>query len=49
MIKNFCEPKTRVDKEQLWFRKSILNTSRTWCKSKTSKLLQNFGQHNAYA
>jgi hypothetical protein len=38
---------TRLGLEQLWPRTPILVTSRTWCKSKTNKLLQILGSITA--
>jgi hypothetical protein len=35
--------RTRLKVEKLWFRTSIVITTRTRCKSKTNNFLQNFG------
>jgi hypothetical protein len=41
--RKFLRASTGLDTEQLLFNTPILITPRTWCKSKTNKLLQNLG------
>jgi hypothetical protein len=41
--KNILRAGTRLDLEKLLFNTPILITPRTWCESKTNKLLQNLG------